>query len=660
MKNRELLARLLESCNSAISLAQLHTQLLKNGLSHDSFIVTKLVSLLGKFSSLNNARKVFEEMPHRSVYLWNAMLRCHCRENRWEETLLMFNQMMGRFDEKPDNFTVPIAIKACAGLLAVEAGKVLHGYVEKNGEMGLDMFVGAALIELYSKCGEMGDALRVFQRFPKPDVVLWTSMVTGYQQNGNAVDALSFFLLMMSGGDVSPDPVTLVSVVAVCGKLEILNAGRCVHGLVVRKGFDYDLALVNSLLNFYAKMGFVGYAQNLFRGMVKKDVISWSCMMACCVKNEMAGEALDLFSEIVEKRLEFNSVTLISALQACAAAGDIGRGRRIHELARRNGCELDVLVSNSLIDMYMKCSCIDEAIGIFQRMPKKDVVLWVTLMSGYTLNGLAIKSLEIFRVMLANGTRPDAVAVVKLLDACSQLGSLHQGLCIHGCLIHGGFHDKAFVVAALIDLYSKCGSLDLSIRVFEGLSERDVVVWSSMIAAYGIHGFCKEAIQTFSLMTENSLIKPNHVTFLSVLSACGHTGMVEDGINIFNKMRQDYCIEPNSDHYSVMVDLMGRTGQLDEAMKFINQMPIPPGPHVWGALLGACRIHQNIEMGEKVAEKLLQLDPGHTGYYMLLSSIYAVDGKWDNALKVKNLVKDKGLKKIAGLSEYVCHGEHKM
>ncbi|KAK9118035.1 hypothetical protein Scep_016128 [Stephania cephalantha] len=573
----------------------------------------------------------------------------------------MFNQMTGRFEDKPDNFTVPIAIKACAGLLAVEAGKAVHGFVEKNGgEMGLDMFVGAALIELYSKCGAMGDALRVFERFSKPDVVLWTSMVTGYQQNGNAVDALSLFLRMMSGGDVSPDPVTLVSVVAACGQLEILNAGRCVHGFVVRRGFDYDLALVNSLLNFYAKTGFVGYAQNLFRGMVRKDVISWSCMMACCVKNEMAGEALNLFHEMVEKRLEFNSVTLVSALQACAAGGNVGEGRRIHELARRKGFELDVLVSNSLIDMYMKCSCIDEAIGIFHKMPKKDVVLWATLMSGYTLNGLAIKALEVFRGMLSNGTRPDAVAVVKLLDACSQLGNLHQALCLHGYLIHGGFHDKAFVGAALIDLYSKCGSLDLSIRVFEGTSERDIVVWSSIIAAYGIHGFCREAIQTFSLMSETSLIKPNHVTFLSVLSACGHAGMVEEGINIFNKMTLDYRIEPNSDHYGVMVDLLGRTGQLDEAMKFINQMPIPPGPHVWGALLGACRIHQNIEMGEEVAEKLLQLDPDHAGYYMLLSSIYAVDGKWDNAEKIRNLVKEKGLKKMTGLSEYVCRGDHKM
>lgn len=243
--------------------------------------------------------------------------------------------------------------------------------------------------------------------------------------------------------------------------------------------------------------------------------------------------------------------------------------------------------------------------------------------------------------MVSNGTRPDAVMVVKLLNACSQLGSLQQALCLHGYLVHGGFNDEAFVGAALIDLYSKCGSLDHSIRVFQGMSERDIVVWSSMIAGYGIHGLCREAIETFNQMTKTSLIRPNHVTFLSVLSACSHSGMVEEGINIFNQMTQKYHIEPNSDHYSVMVDLLGRTGQLEEAMKFINQMPISPGLHVWGALLGACRIHQNIEMGEKVAKKLLQLDPDHAGYYLLLSNIYIVDGKWDNAAKIRSLVTRK-------------------
>ncbi|KAK9272823.1 hypothetical protein L1049_003201 [Liquidambar formosana] len=386
MNRRELLIDLFQACNSGRWVAQLHSQVIKTGFAHDSFFATKLNSFYAKYTSLETARKLFDETPHRSVYLWNAILKSYCREKQWAETLCLFSNMISAAvssEDKPDNFTIPIALKACAGLRAITSGKIIHGFVKKSEKIGSDMFVGSALIELYSKCGQMGNALKVFEEFPRPDVVLWTSMVTGYEQNGNAEEALKFFSQMVMMERLNPDPVTLICVVSACARLSDLKDGSCIHGFVIRRGFDTDLCLVNSLLNLYAKTGSIKIAANLFRKMPEKDVISWSSMVACYAHNGAAIEALDIFNEMIIKRFEPNSVSIVSALQACAVACNLEEGKKIHELASLKGFELDVSVSTTLIDMYMKCLSPDEAVSLFERIPRKDVVSWAALLSGF-------------------------------------------------------------------------------------------------------------------------------------------------------------------------------------------------------------------------------------------------------------------------------------
>ncbi|KAJ8623421.1 hypothetical protein MRB53_031950 [Persea americana] len=651
MRSREALNHLFELCSNQSSIAQLHSLLLKSSHFYDCFFATKLTSAYAKSSCIESARQVFDETPQRTrtVFLWNAILRAYCREHQWHETLRLFGHMTSAAVEMPDNFTVPIALKACSGLSALGSGKAIHGFVKKLERIDLDAFVGAALVELYAKCGDMGDARKVFDEFPEPDVVLWTSVVTGYQQNGDGDSALSFFSRMLMVGGLDPDPVTLVSAVSASAQCGDLGSGRCCHGFVVRRGFEHDLSLANSLLNFYAKVGHMDNARNLFNRMPKKDVVSWSSMIAGYSQNGNAVEALGLFNEMIEKGIAPNSITVVSALQACAVACDLNEGRRIHKLAARKGFELDMAVSTALVDMYMKCSCFEDAMDLFCRMPKKDVVSWAALISGCAHNGFANESMGAFRSMLSDGMIPDAVTMVKVLAASSQLGVVKQALCLHGYLVTSGFNDQMFVGAALLDLYSKCGSLDNAIRVFDKMGEKDVVVWSSMIAGYGIHGHGGEAIQMFERMIESSF-KPNHVTFVSILSACSHAGLIDEGINFFDRMVKFYGLLPNSEHYCIMVDLLGRKGQLAKAAELIQGMPILANPHVWGALLGACHIHGNVELGEFAAENLFKVDPSHGGYYVLLSNIYAVNGKWDKVAEVRSLMKERGVRCTAGCS----------
>ncbi|XP_022152123.1 putative pentatricopeptide repeat-containing protein At3g01580 [Momordica charantia] len=655
MRNREELVKLFEKCNNGKILAQLQCHTLKVGLAHDSFFATKLSALYAKYASLVHARKVFDETPHKTVHLWNALLRSYCRENQWERSLHLFHDMVsssshGVTEGKPDNFTVPVVLKACAGLQALKLGKTIHGFVKRNEKTDLDMFVGAALIELYSKCGKMDEALQVFLGFSQPDVVLWTSMITGYEQNGNPEKAVEFFSQMVVIKHVNPDRVTLVSLVSACTQLSNSKLGSSIHGFITRRNLDYDLSLANSLLNLYAKTGSVKSAANLFEKMPAKDVISWSSLIACYSLNGAAAEALNLFNEMIDRKIEFNSVTVIGALQACGVACNLEEGKTIHKLVTSKGLEMDVSVSTALIDMYMKCFSPEDALDVFEKMPKKDVVSWAALLSGYSQNGMSSKSMGIFNTMLLNRIKPDAVAMVKILASCSDLGILQQALCLHDYVVKSGFTNNIFVGASLIELYSKCGSIVNAMKVFEEMKVKDIVTWSAIIAGYGIQGQGRQALKLFHKMTETSRIMPNEVTFISLLSACSHAGLIEEGIKIFNYMLHEYRIKPNTEHYGIIVDLLGRTGELDRALDFVQKMPIPAGPHVWGALLGAACIHHKSELGEVAAKNLFQLDPNHAGYYILLSNIYAVEKNWDNVGKLRHVIKEKGLKKMLGKS----------
>jgi len=405
---------------------------------------------------------------------------------------------------------------------------------------------------------------------------------------------------------------------------------------------------VNAVLGFYVKIGDVQTARRLFEGMVDRDVVTWSSMIKGYVRSGDAHEALRMYKGMVHAGLQPNSVTLVSILQACALAVDVEEGKSIHHIAVNMGCELEVGVATALVDMYMKCSCHEEAMHLFHQMPRKDVVAWGAVISGLTQNGLPDESIQMFKCMLLDDHAPDAVTMVKVLNACSDSGVGRQATCLHGYLVRSGFDNKMFVADALLDLYSKCGNLDSAVRVFDSTAEKDVVLWSSMIAGYGAHGLGQEAVALYQKMIGSS-IKPNSVTFVSVLSACSHSGMVQEGRQIFDSMTRVYGVMPNPEHQSAMVDLLGRAGELQEAIKFIQEMDGRAVADTWCALLAACREH-NTEMSEAVAENLIKLDPDHVGYYNLLTNIYAFDEKWESVKETRDTVQGRGLHKVPGYS----------
>ncbi|VAI48519.1 unnamed protein product [Triticum turgidum subsp. durum] len=616
MRGWQPLQKLLEAAadsSTPLAAARLHAHLLRSGHLHSSHHLTSRV--LASYPPAL-ARHLFDEIPAPTPRLANALLRARVRAGQWRDVLLL----LPRLRVRPDAFTLSLLLKSCAMLPSLAHGRAVHALAVRSRAAYTDAFVAAALVQMYAKCGDMVGSINAFNAFEEPDIVLRTSVVTGYEQNGMAQEALEFFARSVIGQGFMPSPVTLVSVISAAAQLRDARNGQACHAYVLKNDLEYDLVLVNAILGLYMRIGAVQSARRLFDGMMERDVVTWSCMVTGYVQSGHTSEALSLYKKMVAAGVKPNAVTVVSVLQACSLVLDVEEGKRLHDIAVKIGCELEMTVATALVDMYMKCSCQEKAMQLFLRMPKKDAVAWAAVISGLTQNGLPDESMRVFKCMLLDGPVPDAVTMV-----------------------------KKFVAAALVDLYSKCGNLGSAVRVFESATEKDIVLWSSMISGYGVHGLGQQAVALYQRMVASS-VKPNSLTFVSVLSACSHSGLVQEGKSIFKSMTRVYGIMPNAEHRSAMVDLLGRAGELQEAAKLLHETGGRADAHTWCALLAACREHRDTEMSGVVAAKLLKLDSDHVGYYNLLTNIYAFDEKWDNVKETRDIIRDRGLKKVPGCS----------
>lgn len=359
------------------------------------------------------------------------------------------------------------------------------------------------------------------------------------------------------------------------------------------------------------------------------------------------GSCLGIFKEFLRSGSRIDNFTLPFALRACRDSKSIRWGMEIHHLVYKSGLHSDVFVSAAVVDMYVKCGCIEDARKVFDRMPLRDTVAWTVMIAGYAECGNPEESLILFDKMEEEGIVPDKVTLVAAVFACAKLGAMHKARLIRDYIARMKFSLNVFLGTAMIDMYAKCGSVDDAREIFDQMRERNVITWSSMISAYGIHGRGKEALELFTRMLQ-SRVQPNEITFVSLLSACSHAGLVDEGRKHFHMMKRDYLIQPDVKHYTCMLDLLGRAGKLDEALELTRKMEVEKDEGIWGALLGACRIHGNIELAEKAAQNLLQLGPRNPGYYVLLSNIYANAGRWEDVANVREQMNDRTLKKIPG------------
>lgn len=553
-----------------------------------------------------------------------------------------------RYDDvAPVVYNFTYLLKVCGDVGEIRRGKEIHGQLIVNG-FSLDLFAMTGVVNMYAKCGQIEEAYKMFDRMPERDLVSWNTIVAGFAQNGFAELALDLITRMHEEGRRG-DFITIVSILPAVANVGSLRIGKAVHGYAMRAGFDSIVNVSTALVDMYAKCGRVETARLVFDGMKSRNVVSWNSMIAAYVEGGNPEEAMRIFQKMLDQGVEPTNVTIMEALHACADLGDLKRGIFVHKLLDQLKLGTDVSMTNSLISMYSKCKKVDIAADIFSKLQGKTLVSWNAMILGYAQNGRVNEALNYFCKMRSKNIKPDSFTMVSVIPALAELSVIRHAKWIHALVIRNCFEKNVFVMTALIDMYAKCGAVGTARALFDMMNERHVTTWNVMIDGYGTHGLGKAAVELFNKMLEGPT-KPNDITFLCAISACSHSGLVEEGIHYFTSMKKDYGIEPVMDHYGAMVDLLGRAGCLNEAWDFIQKMPIEPGITVFGAMLGACKIHKNVELGEKAANRLFELDPDEGGYHVLLANIYAAASMWDKLAKVRTIMEKKGLQKTPGCS----------
>lgn len=508
-------------------------------------------------------------------------------------------------------------------------------------------FIVTKFINVSSNLGLIHYAREVFDQFPDPYVFLWNAIIRGYSMHNMFTEAIITYFRMHECG-VRPDVYTIPHVLKACGGLPSVRIGRAVHGHIFRLGFDWDVFVQNGLVSLYAKCGRLDVARVVFDRVDGRTVVSWTSIISGYAQNGQPWEALEMYREMRRLSQELDWVTLVSVLSAYTDVNDLQQGKSLHGCTIKLGLEFESDLRIALTTLYAKCGALVVAKSLFDQIKVPNVMLWNAMISGYAKNGCAEEAIQLFWDMVFKNIRPDSITVRLAILACAHVGSLEQASRMDEFITNSDYRHDIYVNTALIDMYAKCGSVELARRVFNRILDKDVVAWSAMIAGYGLHGQGLESINLFHAMTQAG-VSPNDVTFIGILTACNHSGLVEEGWYFFHSMRH-FGIEPRHQHYACVVDLLGRAGFLEQAYHFIRKMPIEPLVSVWGALLGACKIYRHVTLGEYAAEQLFSLDPYNTGHYVQLSNLYASVRFWSGVAKVRVMMKERGLGKDLGHS----------
>ncbi|CAA0810546.1 Pentatricopeptide repeat-containing protein [Striga hermonthica] len=476
-------------------------------------------------------------------------------------------------------------------------------------------------------------------------------MIRGLATAWQKFDLALQLLVEMKSLGVNPDNFTYPFIFKSCGNISALRMGETVHSEVVKSGLRSDFHVVHSLITMYSRCREVDCARNLFDEMTDRDMVSWNSIISGYSRLGFARKAVEMFREMREDGFEPDEMTLVSVLAACGDLGDLSLGRWIEGYVVEKRFKYNSYIGSALINMYGKCGELESARRVFDSMKRKELVIWNSLITGYSQNGQSDETLKLFNDMMETGPEPNEVTLIAVLSACASVGALDTGKWIDEYAFKIGLHRNIYVATALVDMYSKCGNLEYASRVFESMPLRNQVSWNAMISGLAFHGHAQKSLALFQrMLDEEKVLFPDDITFVGVLSACVHAGLVDEGRRLFNMMSLSFGLTPKVAHYSCMVDLLSRAGRIYEAWDFIQKMPQKPDEILLGALLGACQKLKNVDIGEKAMELLLELEPSNSGNYIISSKIYADMRRWDDCARMRLLMKQKGVTKTPGCS----------
>ncbi|CAN4089609.1 unnamed protein product [Withania somnifera] len=647
--NEFTLATVLKGCSMCLDLEfgkQVHAEVVKGAAFSDVYVGSALVDLYAKCCEFDSAVKVFFSMPEQNSVSWNVLLNGYVQADQGEEALRLFLKMSDS-EVRFSNYTLSTILKGCASSDNLIAGQVIHSMLVKIGSE-LDDFTSCSLVDMYNKCGLPDDALKVFLRTKKPDIVAWTAMICGLDHQGQKREALQLFCLMRHSG-LRPNQFTLASVVSAAADSVDLSCCKSIHACVYKFGFDLEECVSNALIAMYMKFGSVLDGYRIFSSLSNRDIISWNSLLSGFHDNETSYEGPQIFKQLLVEGLRPNMYTLISNLRSCASLLDDSLGKQVHAHVVKANLGGNIYVETALVDMYAKCGQLDDAEVIFYRLSAKDVFTWTVIISGYVQSDQGEKAFRCLNQMQREAVKPNEFTLASCLRGCSRIASLDNGQQLHSVIMKSGQFSDMYVASALIDMYAKCGCIKDAESLFQSIESSDTVLWNTIIHAYSQHGLDDKALETFRTMLSQG-IQPDGITLIAVLSACSHLGLVEEGRGHFDSIKNIFGITPSIEHYACMVDILGRAGKFNEMERLIEDMELATDALIWETVLGVCKAHGNVELAEKAANILFEIDSKAESTYILLSNIYAAKGRWADVSKVRALMSRQGVKKEPGCS----------
>lgn len=537
-------------------------------------------------------------------------------------------------------------------------GSCLHAYIIKRppsfdltdppGLRSANVIYNS-LLHVYCKCGEIHDAINLFDEMPLRDTVSWNSLISGCLKLGHLQFGFGYFKSLMRSGIYKYDQASLTSVLSACDGLEWRDIVRMIHALAILDGFETEITVGNALTTSYFRCQCSKSGLQVFNEMVQRNVVTWTAAISGLAQNEFYAESMNLFVEMHQcSSVLPNCLTYLSVLLACSGLRALKEGAQIHCVAWKIGIQSDVCIESALMHLYAKCGCVDDAVGIFEYAEVFDEVSLTVILAGFAQNGFDEEAIKMFVKIVKAGIHIHPSMISAILGVFGFDTSQGLGLQVHSSVIKKGFASNVYVSNGLINMYSKRGQLEESIKIFDGMPQMNQISWNSVIAAFARHGDGLKALQFYEEMQSKG-VEPTDVTFLSLLHACSHIGLVHKGIEFLESM-QMHGMEPRMEHYACIVDMYGRAGMLKEAKEFIEGLPVKADVLVWQALLGACSIYADINIGKYAAERLAQAAPGSPVPYVSMANMYSCRGRWRERATTIKRMKDQGIVKETGIS----------
>lgn len=617
--NEITFVHVLSACQSLADVAcgrWIHAYISECGFEADVHLGTSLIRMYGKHCNLDDAKRMFVQMPKPDVVTWNVMLSVFTHHNMEEEAFRVFCEMLQR-EVKPNKVTFICMLDACGGDAIFDKGKPVHTFIVES-MLDSEMVVMNALLNMYGKSAALEEARNIFQMMPIRNVVSWTIMIAGFALHGKGTEVFQLFFKMQQAR-INPDRITYVTLIEVCADYDMLMEGMLLHASIISASLESDVSIGNAVISMYGKCGCLNEAIEVFHNMQMQDVVTWTAMIAVYTQQAENSKAIHFFDRMRQEGIKPNKVTYVSLLDACAKHGALAYGMQVHICILLSELIDDIDVRISLVNMYAKCGSLQYSWDMFKNITEQNVVSWTAMITSFSYHGLVEEAVELFNDMQQKGVVPNEITLVGLLDACSKQASLVKGKQVHACIVNSRYEQDVTLGNSLIYMYGTCNDLQHAQMVFSKMTERNVISWTSMITAYTFHGKAKEALLLYEFMQKEA-IRPDRATFIGILDACTSCVDLSKGEQVLHEYLEcgfelDHVIR------TALVNLYGKCGSLNDARRMFERLQ-KQAMVSWTVMISVCALHGQCQEALKLLQLMqrYEITPDELTYVGILSA----------------------------------------